>query len=123
MKLTTIINEFIPASANHEPDDEVGMIKADLYHIYTYAHELHQMLSKMDSYDFPHWWQSKIVEAKHNISSAKHYLEHELTVSDTVLEVKSTCCNNCGRMHPKGTSCPKPYLTGESHCKNRGKGK
>jgi hypothetical protein len=38
---------------------------------------------------------------------------------EKVDEAKSTCCGKCGRMHVKGTSCPKPYLTGKSHCKNR----
>ena len=34
---------------------------------------------------------------------------------------KSTCCMRCGRMHKKGTSCPKPYLSKDNprHCKNR----
>jgi hypothetical protein len=34
-------------------------------------------------------------------------------------EEKGTCCGRCGHVHVKGTSCPKPYLTGKSHCKNR----
>jgi len=34
-------------------------------------------------------------------------------------EVKSTCCGKCGHVHPKGTSCPKPFLTGKSHCSRR----
>jgi hypothetical protein len=38
---------------------------------------------------------------------------------EKVNEAKSTCCGRCGRMHVKGTSCPKPFLTGKSHCKNR----
>ena len=34
-------------------------------------------------------------------------------------EEKSTCCGRCGRKHVKGTSCPKPFLSGKSHCRNR----
>ena len=34
-------------------------------------------------------------------------------------EVKSTCCGKCGHVHAKGTSCPKPFLTGKSHCSRR----
>jgi hypothetical protein len=34
-------------------------------------------------------------------------------------EAKSTCCGKCGHVHVKGTSCPKPFLTGKSHCSRR----
>lgn len=34
-------------------------------------------------------------------------------------EAASTCCGKCGRFHVKGTSCPKPFLTGKKHCRNR----
>lgn len=34
-------------------------------------------------------------------------------------EVASTCCGRCGHKHVKGTSCPKPFLTGKRHCRNR----
>ena len=34
-------------------------------------------------------------------------------------EVKSTCCGKCGHVHVKGTSCPKPHLTGKRHCSRR----
>jgi len=38
---------------------------------------------------------------------------------DSLNEEKSTCCGKCGHKHVKGTSCPKPYLTGKRHCRNR----
>jgi hypothetical protein len=38
---------------------------------------------------------------------------------EKVEEAKSTCCGKCGHMHVKGTSCPKPFLTGKRHCRNR----
>ena len=31
-------------------------------------------------------------------------------------EKKGTCCHKCGHVHVKGTSCPKPYLTGDRSC-------
>jgi len=34
-------------------------------------------------------------------------------------EEKGTCCGKCGHVHVKGTSCPKPFLTGKSHCNRR----
>lgn len=66
-------------------DDEAGMMMGDLYKIAEYASELHDMmmdLKEKGGYDFPHWWQSKIVIAAHNISAAFHYLEHELKMNN-----------------------------------------
>jgi hypothetical protein len=68
-------------------DDEAGMIQGDLYKIAEYAAEMHDMLGELKEkggYDFPHWWQSKIVIAAHNISAAYHYLEHELKMKNVV---------------------------------------
>ena len=42
-----------------------------------------------------------------------------LTKSGSLSEQKSTCCGRCGHYHVKGTPCPKPYLTGKRHCRNR----
>ena len=64
----------------HE-DNEPGMLKAELYHIGSYAMELYKMMDNLEGMgevDFPAWWQSKITTAKNNISGAKHYLEFEL---------------------------------------------
>ena len=36
-----------------------------------------------------------------------------------MVEAKGTCCGKCGHVHAKGTSCPKPFLTGKSHCSRR----
>lgn len=66
-------------------DDEAGMMMGDLYKIAEYASELHDMLMELKEkggYDFPHWWQAKIVIASHNISAAYHYLEHELKMKN-----------------------------------------
>jgi len=62
-------------------DNEPGMLKAELYHIGSYAMELYKMMDDLEGQgevDFPAWWQSKITTAKNNISGAKHYLEFEL---------------------------------------------
>lgn len=29
---------------------------------------------------------------------------------------KATCCHKCGRVHVKGTTCKRPYLTGKDSC-------
>lgn len=36
-----------------------------------------------------------------------------------MVEAKSTCCGKCGHVHVKGTSCPKPFLTGKHHCSRK----
>jgi hypothetical protein len=62
-------------------DDEPHMLKADLYRIGKYAMELYKMVDQFDNgqeVDFPHWWQSKIVQAKSMLVAAKHYLDFEL---------------------------------------------
>ena len=72
------INEDI--DLGHE-DNEPGMLKAELYHIGSYAMELYKMMDALEGQgevDFPAWWQSKITTAKNMISGAKHYLEFEL---------------------------------------------
>jgi len=72
------INEDI--DLGHQ-DNEPGMLKAELYHIGSYAMELYKMMDDLEGLgeiDFPAWWQSKITTAKNNISGAKHYLEFEL---------------------------------------------
>ena len=64
----------------HE-DNEPHMIKGDLYRIGKYAMELYQMVDEFEGkgeVDFPHWWQSKIINAKSNLVGAKHYLDFEV---------------------------------------------
>lgn len=63
-------------------DDEPHMIKSELYKIAKYALELYKMVDQFEGkgeVDFPAWWQSKITKASSMVSSAKHYLEFELT--------------------------------------------
>jgi hypothetical protein len=42
-------------------------------------------------------------------------------LDSNLFEATSTCCGRCGHKHVKGTSCPKPFLTGKRHCRNRNK--
>ena len=88
------INQYFPDAMDDElssvyedldlghTDDEPHMLKADLYRIGKYAMELYSMLEPMDhsneEFDFPHWWQAKIIKAKDALVSAKHYLDFEL---------------------------------------------
>ena len=63
-------------------DDEPHMIKSELYKVAKYALELYKMVDQFEGkgeVDFPAWWQSKITKATSMMSSAKHYLEFELT--------------------------------------------
>jgi len=62
-------------------DNEPHMLKGDLYRIGKYAMELYQMMDDFEGkgeVDLPHWWQSKISNAKSAIVGAKHYLDFEL---------------------------------------------
>ena len=64
-------------------DNEPHMLKKDLYRIGKYAMGLYKMMDDFDhrgEVDFPHWWQSKIIKAKDMMTSAKHYLDGELSV-------------------------------------------
>jgi hypothetical protein len=57
------------------------MLKSDLYRIGKYAMELYQMMDDFEGkgeVDLPHWWQSKISNAKSAIVGAKHYLDFEI---------------------------------------------
>ena len=61
-------------------DNEPHMLKGDLYRIGKYAMELYQMVDEFEGkgeVDFPHWWQAKVITAKNNLVSAKHYLDFE----------------------------------------------
>ena len=76
---TRNLNEDV--DLGHE-DNEPHMLKADLYCIGKYSMDLYKILDGFDDgeteFDFPHWWQSKIIKARHMLTSAKHYLDFEL---------------------------------------------
>jgi hypothetical protein len=76
-KFTKTLNEDLDLG---HTDDEPHMLKADLYRIGKYAMELYKMVDQFEGeqeVDFPHWWQSKIIQAKSMLVSAKHYLDFE----------------------------------------------
>lgn len=77
-KVSKDLNEDL--DLGHE-DNEPHMLKADLYRIGKYAMELYQMMDGLEGQgevDFPHWWQSKISNAKTAVVGAKHYLDFEI---------------------------------------------
>jgi len=81
-ELGSNINEDLTEDLDlgHE-DNEPHMLKADLYRIGKYAMELYQMMDEFEGkgeVDLPHWWQSKISNAKSSIVGAKHYLDFEI---------------------------------------------
>jgi len=63
-------------------DNEPGMLRIDLYRIAKYAKELGNMVKELEQLDgevdFPHWWQEKIIKAKNDLVTAKHYLDGSL---------------------------------------------
>ena len=81
-ELGSNINEDLTEDLDlgHE-DNEPHMLKADLYRIGKYAMDLYQMMDEFEGkgeVDLPHWWQSKISNAKSAIVGAKHYLDFEV---------------------------------------------
>lgn len=62
-------------------DDEPSMIKNQVFEIAQYAIELYKLLDMYDNMEeevnFPHWWQEKVIIAREEIGSAKHFLETE----------------------------------------------
>jgi hypothetical protein len=88
-KAKEIVNRYLQEEIGEDldvghQDNEPHMLKKDLYRIAKYSSELFRMMNKYDQdgeVDFPHWWQSKIIEAKNLLSSAKHYLEGEEKVA------------------------------------------
>ena len=79
----------VKVTENDEYDNEAGMMQGELYRTSEYAGKLHDMLVKIEQqggFDFPHWWQAKVVKAAEFMDAAYHYLEHEILmgkVSDT----------------------------------------
>jgi len=68
-----------------ETDDEAGMMQGELYRTSEYAAKLHDILGKIKAqggFDFPHWWQAKVVKAAEFMDAAYHYLEHEIEMGN-----------------------------------------
>ena len=57
------------------PGEQAGMIKSNLYSIFTKAQSLHDTIGDMDK--LPEWVQEKIAVADEMIDTIKDYLEYE----------------------------------------------
>ena len=54
-----------------------------------------------------------------NIFTKAYFGKTLKKLEKSIEEKKGTCCGRCGHIHVKGTSCPKPFLTGKHHCSRR----
>jgi hypothetical protein len=125
MKLTKIVEDLYQQMTGHTDDHEVEMAVTDLRMTAKMAAELADHLDKEKPKNLEGWVQAKITKAADYIASVhKNHMyspDQECnTCGDAAMnEVASTCCGKCGHKHVKGTSCPKPFLTGARHCRNR----
>lgn len=105
-------------------DHEATMAIADLKQIADFASQLAQKIQAGD--ELEGWVQSKITKSADYMEAVYKYYHYNpdttsgcTSCGDSINEAASTCCGKCGHKHVKGTSCPKPYLTGKRHCRNR----
>ena len=125
MKLTKIIEDIYQQVSGPTDDSEVPMAIADLRALAQMAGELAQHLENEKPKELEGWVQAKITKAVDYIDAVHRYhiyspdSECNTCGSNGINEEKSTCCGKCGHFHVKGTSCPKPFLTGARHCRNR----
>ena len=124
MKLKRILENMMPM---HQPmdDHEVEMAITYLRATAQMAAELAQHLENEKPHELEGWVQSKITKAADYINAVhKNHMHSPEQDCDTcgdsnINEAASTCCGRCGHKHVKGTSCPKPFLSGKRHCRNR----
>lgn len=124
MKLKKIVEDLYQQMTGHVDDHEVEMAITDLKSIAHRAAELAAHLEKGGHKELEGWIQSKITKSADYIGAVYDNFmfspDHECnSCGDGVNEGTSTCCGKCGHYHVKGTSCPKPFLTGKRHCRNR----
>ena len=133
MKLRKILVDVTGYPQNHKEDDhEVSMAVTDLKSLAHRAAKLAKFIEESDQTELKGWIQSKITKSADYINAVyEEYMfgdegcsscDHDDDDDDDredLDEAKSTCCGRCGRFHVKGTSCPKPFLTGKRHCRNR----
>lgn len=122
MKLRNIFEDLNNKLLNHGDDHEADMALTDLRSIAHRAAELVKYMEENNVQELEGWVQSKITKSADYINAVyDNYMFDSKCEScgDGLNEEKSTCCGRCGHYHVKGTSCPKPYLTGKSHCRNR----
>jgi len=129
MKLKQLFENLTNSMQQSGADDhEATMAVADLKQLSEQAAELAQRIQAGD--ELEGWVQSKITKASDYIQAVYKFYHYNPETADggectscgnqtPLSEAKSTCCGRCGHKHVKGTSCPKPYLTGKRHCRNR----
>lgn len=126
-------------------DHEVSMAITDLRSIAHRAAQLADHLEQEGVTELEGWIQSKITKSADYINAVydEHMFsgdeegvytgeydeedeedcgcedEEEEELDEAKPNPQSTCCGRCGRFHVKGTTCRKPYLTGDRHCRNR----
>jgi hypothetical protein len=124
MKLKRILENMMPMQQPMD-DHEVEMAITDLRAVAHMAAELAQHLENEKPHELEGWVQSKITKAADYINAVhKNHMYSPEQDCDTcgdgnINEAASTCCGRCGHKHVKGTSCPKPFLSGKRHCRNR----
>lgn len=128
MKLKKLFEDIAAPLMNQQKvdDHEATMAISDLKQLAEQAAELAQKIQAGD--ELEGWVQSKITKASDYIQAVYKYYHYNpetgngegcTSCGDNINEAASTCCGKCGHKHVKGTSCPKPYLTGKRHCRNR----
>ena len=123
-QLRKLIRETYDQIANQYDDHEVEMAITDLRSIAERAAQLADHLESEQPQELEGWVQAKITKAADYMEAVykNHMFSPEQdcqTCGDNVNEAASTCCGRCGHFHVKGTACPKPFLTGKRHCRNR----
>lgn len=136
MKLKKLLESITGYPQTAKKDDhEVDMALTDLRSIVHRASELVKRLEEDNIQELEGWIQAKITKSADYINAVYDNFMFEDDDSyhdddddcddcderEDLDESKSTCCGKCGRFHVKGTSCPKPFLTGKRHCRNRSK--
>ena len=127
MKISKILQELSNKLQGGSDDSEVPMAISDLKAIADMASKLAEHLMQEQPQELEGWVQAKITNAADYVNAVYKY--HVYSGHDCgcgsamqgngLAEGTSTCCGKCGHKHVKGTSCPKPFLTGARHCRNR----
>jgi len=130
MKLRNLLENHLGLSQPTDgriDDHEVEMAITDLKAIADMAAKLAEHFAQEQPQELEGWVQSKITKAADYMEAVykNHvYGDHDCGCGSKVMGLSetnpnSTCCGRCGHFHVKGTSCPKPFLTGDKHCRNR----
>ena len=125
MKISKLLENLSNRLQGGSDDSEVPMAISDLKAIADMANQLAEHLMQEQPQELEGWVQAKITKAADYVDAVYRnhmYSDHDCgcgSAARGLSEGTSTCCGKCGHMHPKGTSCPKPFLTGKRHCRNR----